>query len=30
LRIEWPIEGEPTLSTKDRNGTTLHVAELFT
>ena len=30
LRIEWPIHSEPTLSTKDRNGTTLQIAELFT
>jgi dTDP-4-dehydrorhamnose 3,5-epimerase len=29
LRIEWPMQGDPILSTKDRNGTTLDAAELF-
>lgn len=29
LAIQWPIEGEPTLSPKDRAGTTLAEAELF-
>jgi dTDP-4-dehydrorhamnose 3,5-epimerase len=29
LGIEWPLEGEPLLSTKDRNGSLFSVAETF-
>lgn len=30
LGINWPLDGEPLLSTKDAAGKTLHEAEVFT
>ena len=30
LGIEWPLEGEPLLSEKDRNGLTLDKADVYT
>ena len=29
LGVAWPIQGDPTLSAKDRSGTTLEESELF-
>jgi dTDP-4-dehydrorhamnose 3,5-epimerase len=29
LNIEWPLDGEPVLSAKDRVGQPLHTAEVF-
>jgi len=29
INIEWPLDGEPALSTKDRLGTPLRVAETY-
>src|SRR4051812_44142127 len=30
MAIDWPLDGEPLLSAKDREGTALHDSELFT
>lgn len=29
LAIDWPLQGQPTLSAKDQQGKSLHEAELF-